>query len=377
MIGGAEGGPYARDRQEQRGDGTVAATRVEGPLAAADLVVVVPAVNEERYIEACLRSLLAQSGAGAFQILVMDGGSTDRTVSIVRQLEAQEPRVRLVDNSRRLQAAAINLAAKVAAVSARVIVRADAHACYPNTFVAACATALVATGATSVVVPMRTVGRTGFQRAVAAVQNSRVGNGGSLHRVGGVSGFVDHGHHAAFHREFFCALGGYDETFSHNEDAEYDFRARRAGGAIWLCADAPVTYFPRADPWRLARQYFNHGRGRARMLRRHGLHPRPRQAAPLLALLGTAGALAAAPVAPAALAIPMAYFAACLGWSAWAAVRMRDSALLAAAIAAPIMHLSWAAGFICIYAGPGTVRPADGTEKGSRWWQFGRRTSRA
>ena len=36
------------------------------------------------------------------------------------------------------------------------------------------------------------------------------------------SGYVDHGHHAAFRAASFKAIGGYDETFSHNEDAEFD-----------------------------------------------------------------------------------------------------------------------------------------------------------
>ena len=134
-----------------------------------------------------------------------------------------------------------------------MLLRADAHADYPPGFVAAVTEALAQPGVTSVVVPMRTVGVTPFQRAVAAAQNSRLGNGGSAHRGGGgPSGPVEHGHHAAFDRDAFLRLGGYDERFTHNEDAEHDVRATRAGGLVWMCREAPVTYFPRATLQRAA-----------------------------------------------------------------------------------------------------------------------------
>ncbi len=45
--------------------------------------IVVPMLNEERYVADCLASLLVQGARWAdgasFEILVMDGGSTDRT----------------------------------------------------------------------------------------------------------------------------------------------------------------------------------------------------------------------------------------------------------------------------------------------------------
>ncbi len=64
------------------------------------------------------------------------------------------------------------------------------------------------------VVPLRTIGVTPLQRAIAAAQNSRLGNGGSAHRLGGISGYVSHGHHAIFDRREFLRVGGYDESFS-------------------------------------------------------------------------------------------------------------------------------------------------------------------
>ena len=46
--------------------------------------VVVPAYNEELLLPACLRSLEAQDYQGAFEVLIVDNGSTDATAALAR-----------------------------------------------------------------------------------------------------------------------------------------------------------------------------------------------------------------------------------------------------------------------------------------------------
>jgi succinoglycan biosynthesis protein ExoA len=241
---------------------------------------------------------------------------------------------------------------------ATILIRADAHAHYPAGFVRRCVGDLLRTGATSVVVPMcnRSQPANGLQRAIAAAQSSRFGNGGSVHRARPRSGFVDHGHHAAFDRAFFLSVGGYDETFSHNEDAELDHRAQLAGGRVWMAADEPVTYFPRRRLGALARQYFCHGAGRARTLLKHRLTPRPRQMAPIVALGICLAGILAAPVLPMVSLFALVYPLSCVAWGAVRAVTRRDPWLLAAGPALVTMHLSWATGFLRSVIGRG--RPA-------------------
>jgi succinoglycan biosynthesis protein ExoA len=318
--------------------------------APAAVAVLVPTLDEERYIAACVESLLAQRTDVSLEVLVLDGGSRDATRSIVGAIAERDPRVRLLDNPGRLQSAACNLGATAAAASVTTLIRADAHAVYQPDFVATCTRTMAETGATSVVVPLRTEAEqgphsSGFQRSVAAAQRSRLGNGGSAHRTGAVSGWVDHGHHAAFDRRFFTAIGGYDAWFTPNEDAEFDVRAVRAGGRIWLSPQAAVTYFPRRRVGALARQYANHGGGRARTLLHHRLRPKARQCAPLAILALCAGGVALAPLRPRAALAPAAYVAACSAWGAVVALRTRDAWLLAMGPAAIVMHLSWAVGF--------------------------------
>lgn len=308
--------------------------------------IAVPVLNEEHYITACLSSLLVQLDPQQGEILVLDGGSTDRTCEIVEEMQRKHPHIRLLHNPARLQSAAVNLAARVASPESRILLRADAHAWYPADFLQRVVTALQEQLATSVVVPMITAGNGAMQEAIAAAQNSRFGNGGSAHRIRPASQWVEHGHHAAFDRDFFLSIGGYDESFTHNEDAELDHRAIAAGGRIWLCAEAPITYFPRKDLLSLARQYMRHGGGRARTLVKHHLTPKPRQMAPVIALLGSVMGLLIAPWFPAALLLPLAYAGLCLGWGAWMAWRTGKASLLAAGPAAMTMHLAWGWGFL-------------------------------
>ena len=307
--------------------------------------MVMPVLNEERYVELALSSLLDQVEGRNGEVLVLDGGSRDATRAIVTRLAAAHPVIRLVDNPGRTQSAACNLAAELAHPESGVMLRADAHAAYPSDFVATVLQALLDTGATSVAVPMRTVGKAFLQRAIAATQNSRLGNGGSSHRRAGMSRFVDHGHHAAFNLAFFRSIGGYDRDFTHNEDAELDVRAVQAGGRVWLCTEATIDYFPRDSLRQLARQYLRHGRGRARTIAKHRLRLKLRQGLPLI-ILATGALAALAPLLP-WLGFPIAcYLLACLGWGVVDAARGRDAASLLMGPAAIVMHLSWAIGFL-------------------------------
>ncbi len=311
----------------------------------------IPTLNEAAHIEALIRQLLGDAPPELAAILVADGGSTDGTREIVAALAQSEPRVRLVDNPLRLQAAGVNRAAAAADPGTTMLVRLDAHAGYRPGFIANLATALTETGADSVVVRLHTQGDGCFQKAVAAVSNSPLGTGGAAHRMGGASRWIEHGHHAAFGRDRFLALGGYDETFAANEDAEFDVRLRRAGGRIWFAADLEVDYYPRRTPLKLARQYFRYGKGRARNLLKNGERLKPRQLAPPALVIGLVLTLATTVVTPLGWLPTFAYLGAALVAGAAMAMRGRDACLLLAAVALPVMHLAWGAGFLIALVG--------------------------
>lgn len=50
-----------------------------------DVSVIIPALNEEKYIENCLKAIKNQNFKGKYEIIVSDGGSTDKTVKIAKK----------------------------------------------------------------------------------------------------------------------------------------------------------------------------------------------------------------------------------------------------------------------------------------------------
>lgn len=319
----------------------------------ARIVVVIPALNEARAIEACLASLMDGDPAlASVRFVVADGGSEDATVNIVRRMRAHRPNLWLVHNRQRLQAAGVNLVARIAADCADILVRCDAHALYPKRFVLDVAEQLVGLGVDSVVVAMDSVGQKPLQRAIAWASDTRLGSGGAAHRGGTTSGFVDHGHHAGFRLKKFLAVGGYDETFAANEDAELDARLNAAGGLIWLAADLRITYRPRDTLPKLWRQYRRYGAGRAATLKKHRIKPRIRQALPIVALLGFALGLALSPLWPPAALAPLGYLSILILGAAWIAWKRRAPEGLLAAPALWVMHTAWALGFLAEAAKP-------------------------
>lgn len=309
------------------------------------VAVIIPTLNEADHIGGLLRAFLRQ-GPSIVEIIVADGGSSDGTPEIVERMAATEPRIRLIHNPARLQAAGFNLAAAKASLEVDTLIRVDAHSSYPSDFVETLLAEQAGSGAESIVNRLRSVGTGGFQAAVAAASNSIFGTGGAAHRQGAPSCYIDHGHHALFDRATFLSLGGYDEAFAANEDAEYDVRLRIAGGRIWFTNKADIAYFPRRSPRELMRQYFRYGAGRAQTLLRHAEPLRWRQRVPALLLVVLAFALLLSPIIPSLLAVPAAYVASLISATLILMIRERRFCVWGALLALPIMHLAWGAGFV-------------------------------
>ena len=308
------------------------------------MLAVIPCLNERDHIGGLITGLLDDTADVNLVIVVADGGSRDGTQDIVARIAAGDARVRLIDNPKRIQSAGVNRAVEQFGRGRRWLVRIDAHAAYPKGFIRTLIAEAQRTSASSVVVAMRSEGENCFQRAAAVAQNSVLGTGGAAHRRSGEEGFVDHGHHALFDLEQFVDIGGYDETLSHNEDAEFDVRLARSGGRIWLTRAVDITYFPRSHPLALYRQYVNYGRGRARTLMRHRMRPKVRQFLPAC-VLPTLLVLALCPWYPLALGPAFVWSGSCLVSGLVLGLQQRRRCAFASGFAAMLIHFGWSAGF--------------------------------
>jgi len=307
-------------------------------------LIVIPCLNEASYLEPLIQQLEPTLKQLTATLVVVDGGSTDGTRDIAKRLAQRQPNLHVLDNPRRIQAAAINLAVETFGLEHDYLIRIDAHGTYPHDYCRVLVEEALATEADSVVVAMQTVGFGLFQKATAVAQNSVLGNGGAKHRAGAESHWVDHGHHALMRISAFRAVGGYDENFNANEDAECDYRLNKAGYRIWMTARTSMIYYPRASAPLLFKQYFRYGRGRARNFLKHRSRPSLRQMIPLMVAPVAVGAFLAAITWIAAVPVVL-WAAACLGYGAWMALGQRNPYGPLAAVSAMIMHFAWSAGF--------------------------------
>ncbi|NVB76751.1 MAG: glycosyltransferase family 2 protein [Kofleriaceae bacterium] len=308
------------------------------------VTIAMPAYNEENYIEACIASVQAQDyPADLIEILVADGRSTDRTREILARLSAADPRIKMIDNPARLQAAGLGLLVKEA--HGDIIVRMDVHCEYAPDYVRKCVEALERTGADNVGGAQRAKAKTFFQKALCAALDSPIGTGGVKYRSAEAEGFVDTVFLGAFRRKVFETVGLWDPGAITNEDAELNQRILDSGGQIYLSRDIVVHYFPRDSFKTLAKQYYKYGRGRARTLLKLGTFPTLR---PLLPFLMTTGAAALVsvpllwPIAPAAFA---AYALATGAEAVRVSRNVGPSAIPLIWAMFPVLHVSHGVGF--------------------------------
>lgn len=323
---------------------TMSGQDMRGDADKDGILAVIPCLNEEANIAAVISSALQDRERFHLLIIVADGGSSDRTRTIVNEIAASAPQVRLMDNPRKIQSAGVNRAVAEFGHGKRWLVRMDAHCGYPDGYISGLADEARRTGASSVVVAMNACGKSLFQKAAATAQNTLLGTGGAAHRMKGESGFVDHGHHALFEMDAFRAAGGYDEHLSHNEDAEFDLRLRRNGGRIWLTRAFAIDYFPRGRVGDLFRQYLNYGRGRATTTLLHRARPKLRQLLPA-AVAPAAALLLAAPWYPIAAFPVLLWLGVCLAYGGILALRARSFDAAVSGPAAIVMHAGWSIGF--------------------------------
>jgi len=198
-----------------------------------------------------------------------------------------------------------------------------------------CVDALERTGAAMVGGAMTPVAHGWKQRGIAAALSSPFGAGPARFHIGGAPGWVDTVYLGAYRVDTVRAVGGYAEV-DINEDAELAIRLRPKGG-IWFDPTIRSTYAPRASLAALSRQFYRYGRGRAATVRAHPKAIAPRQLAAPLLVIGLLSRWRRAVAAAYAIAV---------GVETVRVVRRRGSVDAGFAVAAPVMHLSWGAGFI-------------------------------
>lgn len=217
--------------------------------------VVIPCRNEERFIGACLDSVLATSyPEDRLEVLVVDGMSEDGTRATVGGYVRRHPCVRLLVNPKKITPAALNIG--ITAARGEIIIRMDAHSLFPAHYIPACVDYLERTGAEVVGGPIETrpAADTLIARSIALVTSHPFGVGDSKFRTSAKEGYVDTVPFGAYRREVFARVGLFDERLARNQDNELSSRILRSGGRIYLTRVLTAQYYNQATLRGLLRQ---------------------------------------------------------------------------------------------------------------------------
>lgn len=211
--------------------------------------IVVPCRNEARFIKRCLESILAGDyPSDRLEVIVADGLSDDGTRRIVEELQAREPRLRMVDNPKRTTPAALNRAIETS--KGEIVIRMDAHACIASDYARKCVETLSSSGADNVGGIMHTVpAQKGIvARALAAAISHPFGVGNSRFRIHSTEPiWVDTVFGGCYRRDVFDRVGYFNEDLARGQDMEFNLRLRRAGGKILLDPSIESWYYSRSD----------------------------------------------------------------------------------------------------------------------------------
>lgn len=257
-------------------------------LPARPLVsIVIPCLNEENYITALLDSLGAQDyGPDGIEVLVADGGSTDRTRELVRDYPSRFARLELVENPRRITVAGLNEGMAASRGDCWIII--GAHSKVRADFVRESVEALRRTGAACVGGPIETIGEGTMGLAIAAAMSSPFGVGNAKFRYAEDEGEVDTVPFGCYHRRVWDVVGQFDETVDGADEDSYNQRLIDAGGKIWLTPAIRSSYYPRRTFKALAKQYWEYGAAKGTLFQR-GRPLQPRHFAPTGMIFGGPG----------------------------------------------------------------------------------------
>ncbi|MCM1030185.1 MAG: glycosyltransferase family 2 protein [Oscillibacter sp.] len=230
-------------------------------MTKKEVVVIIPTLNEERFVDSCLQSIINQTfPQEKMDIIVVDGGSTDHTRQIVQKFSEEFMNIRLLDNPKRIQAAAFNLG--VINSDAPYIIRLDAHALYDCNYISYCINHLSCNekygnvgGQCKILSPNNTL----IAKANAVLNQMKFGIGGADYRVGNIEKDVDTVPFGAFRREVIEKIGFMNESLVRGEDNEYNARIRKSGFKIHFDTRIIATYFARATLVGSIKQMFANG----------------------------------------------------------------------------------------------------------------------
>ena len=212
-----------------------------------EVAIVIPTLNEERFISRCLNSIIKQTYEfEKMDVMIIDGGSKDNTKDIVAEYQKSHQNIRFIENKKKIQSVAFNIGFKKS--TAPYIIRLDAHAEYDSKYISLCIENLKQdekrgnVGGRWNILPFN---QSIWAQTNAILNHSRFGIGGAAFRVSKEAHNTDSVPFGAFPRKIIEKIGGMREDLPRGEDNEYNSRIRKAGYKIFFDPNIISSYFAR------------------------------------------------------------------------------------------------------------------------------------
>ena len=214
------------------------------------LSIIIPCLNEEKFIAGCLDSVLANDyPQDQLEVLVIDGMSEDNTRTILSKYVNEYPRITCLDNPDRITPRALNIA--IAEAKGDVIMRMDAHTTYDREYISKCMRALEENEADNVggiweIVPRD---QTLIGRSIVKCLSHVFGIGTAYYRLGASQRprWVDTVPFFCCKKAVFQDIGVFNEKLRRGQDMEFNLRMKKAGYRTLLVPSISSRYFARSD----------------------------------------------------------------------------------------------------------------------------------
>ena len=221
--------------------------------------ILIPSFNEADYIAQTLNSLLDSSYPKSFyEIIIIDGGSTDGTKAIVSNIIKYNKNIKIFDNPKKIQSAGLNIGIKKSRGS--ILIRADAHAIYDKEFIYESVKLLMSNNFQNVGPFQKSVGEGILSQSIAMAMNSFFGLGNAKYRLS--DNYIENVKSVwlgAWFKEKLIEINGFDESLKIAEDFDLNYRLRIDGGEIVASNKIKATYIVRKSIKDLFVQFYKYG----------------------------------------------------------------------------------------------------------------------
>jgi cellulose synthase/poly-beta-1,6-N-acetylglucosamine synthase-like glycosyltransferase len=312
--------------------------------------VVVGIRNEEKFIEECIESLLnLDYPQNSYEIIIVDGMSTDKTRDIVQKYP-----VKLLLNERKNVGAARNLGVKNARGDLVAFTDGDCkvHPQWLKTLVREMQDApddVMCFGGPNLIFDTDPI----FGRVVGYAQESFLGSGGSAqsnnstkkHYVASLPNC-----NAMYKKSAIQEVGGFDELFIVGQDCDLNYRIGKKGNKFLYVPEAKVLHHRRGTLKSFSVRMFKYGMWMAELFKKHGEFVRWYAFLPSIAIVLAAALLVASIkyLTPSLLllALMTLYFVLVFITSIQVASKMRSKSGLLALFIIPVQHFAYGLGFL-------------------------------